>query len=174
VQPTSENDNPGVSNGPTECLNLKVKNTKRAARGYRSLANYTLRLLLNHGLIRDDQVTNADPNQTTQLGCVGPVKEPHSHAPSSRLLDPRQMRIVERRCGRCPPRSARRGTPPAAGNSSAATSRSIPTTRTATRRAVDQLHLHVGADIDGITVWTRTSNDLDHSPNYPALPLLSD
>jgi hypothetical protein len=29
-------DHPGVSNGPTEYLNLKVKNTKRAARGYRS------------------------------------------------------------------------------------------------------------------------------------------
>ena len=50
-------DHPGVSNGPTECLNLKVKNTKRAARGYRSFANYRLRLLLNHGLIRDDQAT---------------------------------------------------------------------------------------------------------------------
>ena len=50
-------DHPGVSNGPTECLNLKVKNTKRADRGYRSFANYRLRLLLNHGLIRDDQAT---------------------------------------------------------------------------------------------------------------------
>ncbi|WP_395729245.1 ISL3 family transposase [Nakamurella sp.] len=50
-------DHPGVSNGPTECLNLKVKNTKRVARGYRSFANYRLRLLLNHGLIRDDQAT---------------------------------------------------------------------------------------------------------------------
>ena len=50
-------DNPDVSNGPTESLNLKVKNTKRAARGYRSFANYRLRLLLNHGLIRDDQAT---------------------------------------------------------------------------------------------------------------------
>ena len=50
-------DHPGVSNGPTEYLNLKVKNTKRAAREYRSFANYRLRLLLNHGLIRDDQAT---------------------------------------------------------------------------------------------------------------------
>jgi len=48
---------PDVSNGPTECLNLKVKNTKRVARGYRSFRNYRLRLLLNHGLIRDDQAT---------------------------------------------------------------------------------------------------------------------
>ena len=40
---------PGVSNGPTENLNLKIKNTKRVARGYRNFANYRLRLLLNHG-----------------------------------------------------------------------------------------------------------------------------
>ena len=50
-------DQAEVSNGPTECLNLKVKNTKRVARGYRSFRNYRLRLLLNHGLIRDDQAT---------------------------------------------------------------------------------------------------------------------
>ena len=50
-------DQPIVSNGPTECLNLKIKNTKRTARGYRSFANYRLRLLLNHGLIREDQQT---------------------------------------------------------------------------------------------------------------------
>jgi transposase len=48
-------DNPALSNGPTENLNLKIKNTKRIARGYRSFANYRLRLLLNHGLIRHDQ-----------------------------------------------------------------------------------------------------------------------
>jgi transposase len=46
---------PEVSNGPTECLNLKIKNTKRVARGFRNFANYRLRLLLNHGHIRDDQ-----------------------------------------------------------------------------------------------------------------------
>jgi len=37
-------DHPDVSNGPTENLNLKIKNTKRAARGYRNLHNYRLRL----------------------------------------------------------------------------------------------------------------------------------
>jgi len=48
---------PAVSNGPTENLNLKIKNTKRIARGYRKLAhyNYRLRLLLNHGRFREDQ-----------------------------------------------------------------------------------------------------------------------
>ncbi len=45
---------PAVSNGPTENLNLKIKNTKRTARGYRNFTHYRLRLLLNHGRIRDD------------------------------------------------------------------------------------------------------------------------
>jgi transposase len=47
---------PAVSNGPTENLNLKIKNTKRIARGYRKFAHYRLRLLLNHGRIREDQL----------------------------------------------------------------------------------------------------------------------
>jgi transposase len=47
-------DHPDVSNGPTENLNLKIKNTKRIARGYRSFDHYRLRLLLNHGRIRQD------------------------------------------------------------------------------------------------------------------------
>jgi transposase len=45
---------PEVSNGPTENLNLKIKNTKRVARGYRNFAHYRLRLLLNHGRIHED------------------------------------------------------------------------------------------------------------------------
>jgi len=45
---------PDVSNGPTENLNLKIKNTKRTARGYRNFTHYRLRLLLNHGRIRQD------------------------------------------------------------------------------------------------------------------------
>jgi transposase len=47
-------DHPEVSNGPTENLNLKIKNTKRIARGYRNFDHYRLRLLLNHGRIRED------------------------------------------------------------------------------------------------------------------------
>jgi transposase len=47
-------DHPSVSNGPTENLNLKIKNTKRVARGYRNFGHYRLRLLLNHGRIRED------------------------------------------------------------------------------------------------------------------------
>ena len=66
-------DQPEVSNGPTECLNLKIKNTKRTARGYRSFDNYRLRLLLNHGLIRKDQHNDTDQIPPTQLDCVEPV-----------------------------------------------------------------------------------------------------
>ncbi len=51
-------DHPAVSNGPTESLNLKIKNTKRRARGFRNFANYRLRLLLNHGRIRKDPLTS--------------------------------------------------------------------------------------------------------------------
>jgi Transposase len=48
-------DHPAVSNGPTENLNLKIKNTKRLiAGGYRNFRHYRLRLLLNHGRIHDD------------------------------------------------------------------------------------------------------------------------
>jgi transposase len=47
-------DHPEVSNGPTENLNLKIKNTKRIARGYRNFAHYRLRLLLNHGRNHED------------------------------------------------------------------------------------------------------------------------
>lgn len=47
-------DHPSVSNGPTENLNLKIKNTKRVARGYRNFCHYRLRLLLNHGRTRKD------------------------------------------------------------------------------------------------------------------------
>jgi transposase len=47
-------NHPDVSNGPTENLNLKIKNTKRIARGYRNFTHYRLRLLLNHGRTRED------------------------------------------------------------------------------------------------------------------------
>jgi transposase len=51
-------DHPAVSNGPTESLNLKIKNTKRKARGFRNFSNYRLRLLLNHGRIRQAYLTS--------------------------------------------------------------------------------------------------------------------
>ncbi len=39
----------GASNGPTEGLNLLVKKVKRAGHGFRSFANYRLRILLHTG-----------------------------------------------------------------------------------------------------------------------------
>lgn len=49
---------PAVSHGPTESLNLKIKNTKRKARGFRNFATYRLRVLLNDGRIRQDCLTS--------------------------------------------------------------------------------------------------------------------
>ena len=42
----------GASNGPTEGLNLSVKQVKRCGRGFRSFDNYRLRVLLHAGGIR--------------------------------------------------------------------------------------------------------------------------
>ncbi len=42
----------GASNGPTEGLNLAVKQVKRCGRGFRSFENYRLRVLLHAGGIR--------------------------------------------------------------------------------------------------------------------------
>ncbi len=42
----------GASNGPTEGLNLLVKKVKRAGHGFRSFANYRLRILLHAGGVR--------------------------------------------------------------------------------------------------------------------------
>ena len=39
----------GASNGPTEGLNLLIKKVKRAGHGFRSFANYRLRILLHAG-----------------------------------------------------------------------------------------------------------------------------
>lgn len=42
----------GASNGPTEGLNLLIKKVKRAGHGFRSFANYRLRILLHAGGVR--------------------------------------------------------------------------------------------------------------------------
>jgi transposase len=39
----------GASNGPVEAMNLLIKQVKRAGRGFRSFANYRLRILLAGG-----------------------------------------------------------------------------------------------------------------------------
>jgi hypothetical protein len=41
----------GDSNGPTEAINLLIKNIKRAGCGYRNFHHYRLRLLAHRGLI---------------------------------------------------------------------------------------------------------------------------
>jgi transposase len=40
----------GCSNGPTEAVNLLIKKVKRVGHGFRSFANYRLRLLLHCGI----------------------------------------------------------------------------------------------------------------------------
>ena len=43
-------DHPGISNGPTEAINLIIKKIKRVGHGFRNLQNYRLRLLLHCGV----------------------------------------------------------------------------------------------------------------------------
>ena len=65
-----------MSTGPTENLNLKVKNTKRTARGYRNYTHYRLRLVLSHGRIREDQPLDTGQDMfPSQLCCVEPDNE---------------------------------------------------------------------------------------------------
>jgi transposase len=43
-------DTGGISNGPTEAVNLLIKKIKRTGHGFRNFANYRLRLLLHCGV----------------------------------------------------------------------------------------------------------------------------
>ena len=43
-------DTAGVSNGPTEAMNLLIKKIKRVGHGFRNFENYRLRLLLHCGV----------------------------------------------------------------------------------------------------------------------------
>jgi hypothetical protein len=43
-------DTGGVSNGPTEAINLLIKKIKRVGHGFRNFDNYRLRLLLHCGV----------------------------------------------------------------------------------------------------------------------------
>jgi transposase len=47
----------GGASGPTEAMNLLIKKRRRAAHGFRNSHHYRLRLLLAHGLPRQDQPT---------------------------------------------------------------------------------------------------------------------
>ncbi len=43
-------DHPGISNRPTEAINLIIKKTKRVGHGFRNVQSYRLRLLLHCGV----------------------------------------------------------------------------------------------------------------------------
>jgi hypothetical protein len=43
-------DTAGISNGPTEAMNLLIKKVKRTGHGFRNFDNYRLRLLLHCGV----------------------------------------------------------------------------------------------------------------------------
>jgi hypothetical protein len=65
----------GASNGPTEGLNLLVKKVKCAGHGFRSFANYQLRILLHAGgvgLARQATAGTADPHPLSPLKPEGP------------------------------------------------------------------------------------------------------
>jgi hypothetical protein len=56
----------GASYGPTEGLNLLVKKLKRAGHGFRSFANYRLRILLHAGGVRWPTVRPPAPRIRTR------------------------------------------------------------------------------------------------------------
>ncbi len=56
----------GASNGPTEGLNLLVKKVKRAGHGFRSFANYRLRILLHAGGVDWPAIRPAPPKIRTR------------------------------------------------------------------------------------------------------------
>ncbi len=62
----------GISNGPTEAMNLLIKKIKRVGHGFRNFENYRLRLLLHCGVDwqTPDETT---PSPATTLGCVEPL-----------------------------------------------------------------------------------------------------
>ncbi len=67
----------GASNGPTEGLNLLVKKVKRAGYGFRSFANYRLRILLHTGGVDWPATRPPTPTIRTALATLkpeGPVK----------------------------------------------------------------------------------------------------
>jgi transposase len=63
----------GCSNGPTEAVNLLIKKVKRVGHGFRSFANYRLRLLLHCGVTWRTHQTARLRGRSPQLGGVEPV-----------------------------------------------------------------------------------------------------
>ncbi|MFN2555890.1 MAG: transposase [Nitriliruptorales bacterium] len=56
-----------LSNGPTEAMNLLIKKVKRVGHGFRSFANYRLRLLLHCGVVWNTAPTAKIRGRTPSL-----------------------------------------------------------------------------------------------------------
>jgi hypothetical protein len=63
-------DTGGISNGPTEAMNLLIKKIKRTGHGFRNFDNYRLRLLLALRSRLADSVTNTNQRPATTVVCV--------------------------------------------------------------------------------------------------------
>jgi len=61
----------GCSNGPTEAVNLLIKNVKRVGHGFRSFTNYRLRLLLHCGVAWQTHQTASLRRRSPRLVVVG-------------------------------------------------------------------------------------------------------
>ena len=57
----------GISNGPTEAMNLLIKKIKRVGHKFRNFDNYRLRLLLHRSRLADS-LTNTTQRPATTLG----------------------------------------------------------------------------------------------------------
>jgi Transposase len=64
----------GLSNGPTEAMNLLIKKTKRIGHGFRNFENYRLRLLLHCGVEWRGCCTDV---ASLSAGRAGVVVTPH-------------------------------------------------------------------------------------------------
>jgi transposase len=60
----------GCSNGPTEAVNLLIKQVKRVGHGFRNFANYRLRLLLHCGVRWHTHRTVSLRGRSPRLACV--------------------------------------------------------------------------------------------------------
>jgi hypothetical protein len=64
----------GACNGPTEGLNLLVKKVKRAGHGFRSFANYRLRILLHAGGVNWPGAETAHAGHPNPLATLKPER----------------------------------------------------------------------------------------------------
>jgi len=70
-------DTDGVSNGPTEGMNLLIKRIKRVGFGFRNFENYRLRLLLHAGVTWQTPQPTPLRGRLPSLGCVEPGRSIH-------------------------------------------------------------------------------------------------